>query len=150
MAELYGPDWTVRLTLQEADEGRPVGARRLREAESRREDMLRADSSMPALEDLSRPRTGALPPVPMELTPNSESQSPAPEPPGRPLTPRARSQPTEPPPRPTSSARQATSVPPPVGGESSAYMYGVQLGSKALKPHDASKENYEAYVKKLE
>ena len=138
MSEFYGAEWAMLLTLREADEGRPVGARRLREAENRREELLGAQDIAPALEDGPRPITGASPPVAFELTPNTESQSPAPEAQERPVTPRTRTQPTEPPPRPTLSARPASSAPPVIGTEANAYMSAVQLGSKSLKPHDAS------------
>ena len=73
MAELYGPEWAMLLTLREADEGRRVGARRLRKAQSRREELLGAQDGAPALEDIPRPGAGAMPPVPLEMTPHSET-----------------------------------------------------------------------------
>ena len=152
MTELYGSEWAMLLTLREADEGRRVGARRLREAESRREELLGAQGIAPALEDIPRPSAGALPPVPLEVTPNTESlvQSPAPETREGPLTPRTRTQPTEPPPRPTLTVRPAVPVEASTGVEANAYSSAVQIGSKALKPHDASKESYDAYVERLD
>ena len=141
MNEFYGPDWATLHTLREADEGRRVGARRLREAENRRDELLGAQDELPRLQDVPRPVSEVMPSVPLETTPDSES--PSPETQARPLTPRSRVPPTEAPPRP----RPAGAV-----GSPGAYVSGqiMTLGSKALKPHDASQESYGAYVAKLE
>ena len=47
-------------------------------------------------------------------------------------------------------ARPVFSAAPSVGVEPNAYSSAVQLGGKALVPHDASKESYDAYVEKLD
>ena len=144
MNEFHGPDWATLHTLREADEGRRVGARRLREAETRREELLGAQE-LPRLQDAPRPVSDIVPQVsagsiPLETTPNTESESPEAE--AKPLTPRTRVPPTEAPPRPKPTG--AT-------GSPGAYLSGqiMTVGGKALKPHDASQESYEAYVAKL-
>ena len=144
MNEIYGLDWATLHTLREADEGRRVGARRLREAEARREELLGAPE-FPRLQDAPRAVSDIVPQVsvgsiPLETTPNTESESPEAE--ARPLTPRSRVPPTEAPPRPSPTGAM---------GSPGAYASGqiMTLGSKALKPHDASQEGYEACAAKL-
>ena len=93
MNELYGPDWATILTLREADEGRRVGACRLREAETRREELLGAQE-LPRLQDVTpRPISDIVPQVsagsvPLETTPDTGSESPGAE--TKPRTSRAR------------------------------------------------------------
>ena len=108
MNELYGPDWATPNTLREADEGRRVSARRLRDAESRRAELLGAQGELPRLQDAPRQETEPMPAVPLEETP--ESESPAPDAQDRPLTPRPRAQPTEAPrrPRPPGAVESST------------------------------------------
>ena len=78
MNELYGEDWAMLDTLREADECRHVGARRLRAAEQRREELLGA-GALPRLRDVppAPPPAGiptgqeTMPPVATEDTPSS-------------------------------------------------------------------------------
>ena len=161
MNELYGPDWATLNTLREADEGRRVSARRLREAESRRVELFGAQGDLPRLQDAPRQETETMPAVPLEETP--ESESPAPEAPDRPLTPRPRAQPTEAPrrPRPLGAVESSTGHTWRISPESSGAHVSQEvgelrmqsspttIGKKALQPHDASVESYETYVARL-
>ena len=146
MNEFYGPDWATILTLREADQGRRVGSRRLREAETRRAELLGAEE-LPRLQDAAAdPVTDIVPQVPtgsvpLETTPDTGSESPGAD--TKPLTPRVKAPPTEAPSRPRLTV---------AAGSPGVYASGqiVALGGKALKPHDASQESYEAYAAKLE
>ena len=133
MNELYGEDWVTIRTLQEADEGRHVSARRLREAEARREELL-GTRAPPRLQDALPASPEAMPPVATENTPDSESPDRAEEEPPR--TPTARAQPTEVPARP----RPTGAVASPVSSESPGADVSnpTTIGKKALQPHDAS------------
>ena len=63
MDELYREDWATLRTLREADEGRRVSARRLREAEARREVLLGARGDQPRLQDAPQAQPEAMPAV---------------------------------------------------------------------------------------
>ena len=74
MNELYGEDWATLRTLHEADEGRHVSARRLRDAEARREEFLGARGEQPRLQDAAQAQPEEMPAVATEATPDSEVQ----------------------------------------------------------------------------
>ena len=145
MNELDGEDWATVRTLHEADEGRRLSARRLRDAELRREELLGARGDQPRLQDVPQAEPDAMPAVATEATPDSES--PVPERQECPLTPRTRPPQAEAPP----TTKSAGALLSPASSESPGIhtSYPMTIGKKALQPHDASQESLEDYAAKL-